>query len=101
TLLPPLPTPLPYTTLFRSLAHTPAVDTPIRMSAGLRGSISTELMPGCSPPATPIHCRRSAMRHSGSFSDHEVPPSSERNSPPGKIGKHTSELQSPYDLVCR
>src|SRR6516162_11151393 len=67
------------------LAHTPAVDTPMRMSAGLRGSTSTEAMPGCSPPATPDHCRRSGMCHSASFSDQDRPPSSERKSPPGIV----------------
>src|SRR5947208_8473072 len=56
------------------LAQTPAVETPTRMSSGLRGSISTELMPGCSPPATPCHCRRSGINHSGSFNSQDSPP---------------------------
>ena len=61
----------------------------MRMSEGLRGSISTELIPGCSPPATPNHCRRSGICQSGSFSDHDSPPSSERNSPPGIVPAHS------------
>ena len=67
------------------LAHNPAIDTPIRISSGLRGSTSTELMPGSSPPATPIHCRRSGICQSASFSTQDAPPSSERNSPPGMV----------------
>ena len=64
------------------LAQRPAQDTPTRMSEGLRGSINTELMPGCSPPATPNHCRRSGICHNASLSDHVSPPSSLRYKPP-------------------
>src|SRR5580693_3737894 len=71
------------------LAHRPAQDTPMRMSEGLRGSINTELMPGCSPPATPNHCRRSGKCHSASFSDQDSPPSSVRKSPPGIVPAQT------------
>src|SRR5712692_9098233 len=77
------------------LAHTPAVDTPTRISEGSCGSTSTELMPGCSPPATPIHCRRSGMRHSASLSDQDTPPSSERNGPPGMVPAHRRPATPP------
>src|SRR5215471_11830351 len=77
------------------VAHTPAVETPMRMSRGSRGSTSTELMPGCSPPATPSHCLRSGMRHNGSFSDHDAPPSSERKSPPGIVPAHSVPATPP------
>ena len=55
------------------LAHTPAVETPTRISSGSRGSTNTEPMPGCSPPATPNHFLRSGIRHSGSLSDQFSP----------------------------
>src|SRR5690349_11778186 len=71
------------------VAHTPAVEMPSRMSAGLRGSPSTVLMPGSPPPATLPHLRRSGMRHSVSTSDQDAPPSSERNSPPGIEPAHS------------
>ena len=61
----------------------------MRMSEGLHGSINTELMPGCSPPATPNHCRRSGICHNASFSDQDSPPSSVRKSPPGSVPAQT------------
>ena len=81
------------------LAQTPAVETPTRMSSGLRGSISTELMPGCSPPATPCHCRRSGINHSGSFNDQDSPPLSERKSPPGIVPAHNRPGTPPGSMT--
>lgn len=71
------------------VAQTPAVEMPSRMSAGLRGSTRTVLMPGCSPPATPIQRRRSGIRHKGSFSAQVAPQSSDRNNPPGIVPAQT------------
>src|SRR5438105_3005591 len=71
------------------LAQRSAQDMPTRMREGLRGSINTELMPGCSPPATPNHCRRSGICYNASFSDQDSPPSSERKSPPGIVPAQT------------
>ena len=81
------------------LAHKPPVETPTRMSVGSRGSTSTELMPGCSPPATPNHCRRSGRRHSVSFSAQVSPLSSERNSPPGIVPAHRRPGTPPLSMT--
>src|SRR5207248_4283320 len=93
---PPIPTHFPYTTLFRSKKGSPPRSRIMRRAAATpRGSPSTakgtpwregleprtKLMSGCRDAVAPPARRR-------------VPSSS-------RSEEHTSELQSPYDLVCR
>src|SRR5256885_11100726 len=69
---PPRSTLFPYTTLFRS------IDAFI--AAGAKGLVSAALAPGIVTPG-----QRTAVR----FQE------------PGRSAEHTSELQSPCNLVCR
>src|SRR5207248_8776805 len=93
-LLPPLPPPsatlFPYTTLFRSI----------------EGGLVTQ-------DATSAAQRRAPERAAGASHRGDQRPPGQDQEAPGRrlrvlgeglhhqIGKHTSELQSPYDLVCR
>src|ERR1044071_232352 len=81
------------------LAHNPPVETPTRISEGSRGSTSTELMPGCSPPATPNQLRRSGRRQRLSISAQVSPLSSERNSPPGIVPAHNRPATPPDSIT--
>src|SRR5256885_8798067 len=73
---PPRSTLFPYTTLFRSLAPPHRVG-PHAFRAG------EELIPRAVKRTLPVHGQRVAGR------------------PGQQIGEHTSELQSPCNLVCR
>src|SRR5438094_3152169 len=84
---PPRPTPFPYTTLFRSLAeldHGRADLNPAarRQVGAADVEIDIELVARIRPTVSiPRHRRRCPRVH--------------------RSEEHTSELQSPYDLVCR
>src|SRR5207248_11544915 len=86
---PPRPTPFPYTTLFRS-SSVAAATAPAATSAASRrlaegrccgGAVSRE------HGELPAHVRGLAVGAAHLF--------------PVRSEEHTSELQSPYDLVCR
>src|SRR5438094_10368722 len=72
---PPTSTLFPYTTLFRS-RHAPR--RPVR-ARGVPGEVR-----GC-----------------GLVLHHRPPTFTDLHQPPTRSEEHTSELQSPYDLVCR
>src|SRR5207248_8407878 len=86
---PPRPTLFPYTTLFRSggraprCARSPAVRCRGRGTGPPKGARAAS-----GPPA----CRRSRRA---------APPSVVPAPRRARSEEHTSELQSPYDLVCR
>src|SRR5207248_10125521 len=81
---PPRSTLFPYTTLFRSSACRPRRG---------RGSGSAHRVPARRPPCRPS--RGARMRRRGGTSRCRSPARG------GRSEEHTSELQSPYDLVCR
>src|SRR5437867_7934263 len=74
---PPLSTLFPYTTLFRSSSGTP-------------GRCRAPAAAGASPPARAGRCVR-----------RRCPPGRRSSAEECRSEEHTSELQSPYDLVCR
>src|SRR5207248_3711558 len=85
--LPPRSTLFPYTTLFRSPAPPPA---------------------GCRPRARPDIARRASWSpgaprraHGGPCRTAPPRPSADERRSSARSEEHTSELQSPYDLVCR
>src|SRR5437867_7146165 len=82
---PPRPTLFPYTTLFRS------PDASALKLLGQKADIEAEMMPGhdCATESGP-HVGRDLIeeRRTGQV-------------PSLRSEEHTSELQSPYDLVCR
>src|SRR5207248_10746575 len=84
---------LPYTTLFRS---PPAAELDRdalrrrRPDAHLDRSVSERNRPQRSPPREPLFRRHGGDRTAG------IEPQTRQRSE-----EHTSELQSPYDLVCR
>src|SRR5256885_9692337 len=77
---PPRSTLFPYTTLFRSLA--PANEAP--------GSWCLAL-----------DCRPQGVRYPGAPTPKGLPAVARRRVTPGRSEEHTSELQSPCNLVCR
>src|SRR5256885_13000891 len=81
---PPRSTLFPYTTLFRSLTH--QNDTRVRGTGSPRSLSRYEI-----PPPTRV------PRMGGGISYRE----SERGDPVPRSEEHTSELQSPCNLVCR
>src|SRR5438552_9161739 len=84
---PPISTPFPYTTLFRSRLASGAVPV------------------GSKPPASarPRSDRASARRRRAPFAQREVCQQRDKCNQPsgGRSEEHTSELQSPDHLVCR
>src|SRR5207244_13464794 len=100
-LVPALPPPFPYTTLFRSVVDVPAGDAPRRPRGG-RGVGASPLLylpghggpaPGA-PPARPATRRRARVRGRGRAGLGGAPGGAVRSE------EHTSELQSPDHLVC-
>src|SRR5437867_8427181 len=79
-LRPPCPTLFPYTTLFRSVA---GVDEEPRLAVGDRFGNAGD--PGGDDRHSPSHRLEQRRREPVAIRSEE----------------HTSELQSPYDLVCR
>src|SRR5437867_10233635 len=76
--LPPKSTLFPYTTLFRSVSYMRVIGTPVELSwQAARRAPATLAAAACRRCRSLYH--RSSMRSE----------------------EHTSELQSPYDLVCR
>src|SRR2546426_9739851 len=97
---PPRSTLFPYTTLFRSR---PVAILPVDGWGGvfLNGP-EVEIIHGINgrravtaPPNPPIHNMRLSKRSFAGF-DHRIPPQRA-----GRSEEHTSELQSPCNLVCR
>src|SRR5207248_11471944 len=90
---PPPPTPLPYTTLFRSRDEQPLVqgDEPVVDLAG-RGVVTRR-----DQLDHLAHVLSSQMRGHGDDPGRSQAHQGERV----RSEEHTSELQSPYDLVCR
>src|SRR5438094_6453309 len=83
---PPRSTLFPYTTLFRSLGS----PGPVVAVVATPTSASCEVW---NTPRSPSD--------STSSTQSTIPPVTSRNSGLGRSEEHTSELQSPYDLVCR
>src|SRR5207248_11073384 len=76
---PPRPTLFPYTTLFRSLALRAAAER-------FRGR---------------VEAAAALAEHDGESFDELAPPRQQAYYERARSEEHTSELQSPYDLVCR
>src|SRR5579871_2835887 len=76
-----------------SVSHTPPDDTPTRIVSKLRGSRQTEWMPGDSSPP-PNQPARSGRSHSPRTRSQLLPPSVERNSPPGAVPAHSPPAPS-------
>src|SRR5207248_9668044 len=98
----PSPTPLhPYPTLFRSRAGRPSSTSPI---IPLNPARLSSTPPDASAP-TCAFCSRPAKRNGGSMNrvpaDHteSVPVRGFSSDGTGRSEEHTSELQSPYDIV--
>src|SRR5207248_8228198 len=88
---PPTSTLFPYTTLFRSLRV---------LRLGGRGAGATTTTTASAGAAAGATTRRLTRRRRGRGRRRQQVgrPGTER---PGRSEEHTSELQSPYDLVCR
>src|SRR5207248_9456535 len=78
-----------HSSLFSSTLLLPPTVTPFPYTTLFRSTVSSRAKQRISGAASDFD-RGSAARH---------PPRTARRS--RQIGKHTSELQSPYDLVCR
>src|SRR5207248_11206139 len=94
---PPVPPLFPYTTLFRSARSTDRARGPTESRR--RGDLRARRRPTCRPPIrvpTP-HRVRGSRRCIAQTSERELPLRRGRT----RSEEHTSELQSPYDLVCR
>src|SRR5437867_8017306 len=87
----PIPTLFPYTTLFRS--QTEARDSSIRWRsrADERASLHSQSLPGMRENLLSSPRKMSRFRVRRGHGRQNISRSEE----------HTSELQSPYDLVCR
>src|SRR5207248_6258144 len=90
---PPTPTPFPYTTLFRSPGIAAAADP--APHAHRRGRRPARLRHPRRREAGPAEGRLAGRRLSDGGADRAVAGRAVRSE------EHTSELQSPYDLVCR
>src|SRR5207248_3547391 len=96
--LPPLPqsTPFPYTTLFRSLSARrdgrSAAISVLRAAVAAQSDLDDFAQAGFDHPA-----RCGSADHLGA----QERSGAGRNDPRIRSEEHTSELQSPYDLVCR
>src|SRR5207248_5834588 len=95
---PPIPTPFPYTTLFRSTV--PAVlnygRSPI--TSDVQGIVSffPQSTAVTGSPASGVNAVPIATTTNGAYAVAHV-----RSDLARRSEEHTSELQSPYDLVCR
>src|SRR5207248_10407312 len=78
---PPRSTLFPYTTLFRSMKPSPT------RPPGSHRTCGAKSVTCCSPGSPTTTCATSCWRATGTSSS--------------RSEEHTSELQSPYDLVCR
>src|SRR3712207_8275452 len=87
---PPRSTRFPYTTLFRSERHGELPLAQVRKTVRAHGRVARTRLTG--REAEQARACRDAMRRSGERSDDACK---------GKIGEHTSELQSRQYLVCR
>src|SRR5207248_6840203 len=100
--VPPRETPLfPYTTLFRSVVVRGA--DPWRHRPGARPGVIGEpgLRPGQRPAGNRVvpgllHAARGQFLRLRARREFDA----DRPEPAGRSEEHTSELQSPYDLVC-
>src|SRR2546426_7649036 len=89
---PPRSTLFPYTTLFRSLGVVPRADA-IRVLEPSIGHLRVGAAGADQDQIDPVeHLRDRNARHAGD------PPDGAEN---GRSEEHTSELQSPCNLVCR
>src|SRR5207248_9589880 len=93
---PPSPTPFPYTTLFRSVrGDRPAAPVrPVRLVP--RGPVR---LPALRPDVA--DCAVPPTGTAGRDADGRRAPVAVSASARRRSEEHTSELQSPYDLVCR
>src|SRR5207244_10243660 len=94
--LPPPPPPLPYTTLFRSLSRYWAMAL---APASFRPAAQPDRHSNSSAGARPALVFLSSQPAATAFSWRRQPATA--SIPRPKIGRHTSELQSPDHLVCR
>src|SRR5207248_10108430 len=92
---PPRSTLFPYTTLFRSPNRCPA-SGPVRgrLRRGFHGRASSRCERLRAPPPRLAH-------RSGKDSEAQAAPGPDSQTGQTRSEEHTSELQSPYDLVCR
>src|SRR5205807_4846801 len=90
----PLPTPSPYTTLFRSLVHMASPEgLPLTLLALEDGAQMRDVV---GPVFAPAHAGQfQALTHDGLASALDPATADVRSE------EHTSELQSPCNLVCR
>src|SRR5207248_9089287 len=91
-LLPPPPTstPFPYTTLFRSRLRRPVAIKLLAEHVGHEAEVLKRFL---------LEARAAAcLNHPNVVTIHDV---GQRGSTFYRSEEHTSELQSPYDLVCR
>src|SRR5205807_9737423 len=93
---PPTPTPFPYTTLFRSAA--PASKRLFRWLDARGGRSCVRANSGC--VKAPTKPRGQIARAGGAAGGAEPLPTA-RDAAPVRSEEHTSELQSPCNLVCR
>src|SRR5207248_10807442 len=93
---PPRPTLFPYTTLFRSKGF-PALAASTAVKAGTTGAefLAYKISPEASSTAASNATARRPFLIMSSRSDQFESCAQHRSE------EHTSELQSPYDLVCR
>src|SRR5207249_8271756 len=96
---PPVPTPFPYTTLFRSLRLAVVVDrdrlaVACALTRGQCGEAGVPLPPESHRPAV-LHHAVDLEGH------HQVDLHLPRRREHARSEEHTSELQSRFDLVCR
>src|SRR5207248_8280114 len=95
---PPSPPLFPYTTLFRSrLATTPSALTLEQLDAPLVLAFLADLEAARGNSVRTRNARLAAIRSFARFVEYRAPSCMQQI----RSEEHTSELQSPYDLVCR